>query len=448
MQSVHHLLTSASRLSLIGGPAAVALLLLGGLGVLGVVSATAGRGSARVVAVGLAGAAGASIGVVVVLWGAYRPLPVQLSPPAVLAVTAALFAVFAVFAAVTVPVRGAHRWRGAVAVLAAAAVCVSAAGVVNRDTGRFPTVGAFTGDRPPPAARLTDFGSVPGPQSRVQSGVPTSVGWQTPLRAARDGVLTHAEIPGTVSGFAARPALIYLPPAYLDSPRALLPVLVLVTGNPGRPDDWLGLGLADILTSFASAHHGLAPVVVVPDALGADDAEPLCLDSRLGNVDSYLATDVPQWVDEHLQVRTDPGSWAIGGYSYGGTCSIQLAVNHPDRYPTFLDISGQDEPSIGDHAGTVAATFDGDEAAFAAVNARDVLTRRRLPEVAGVFVAGTDDVEFRPQQERIHAAALAAGMDVRYYELPGGHSGQVWSPALAGELDWLARRTGLLAASD
>ena len=49
--------------------------------------------------------------------------------------------------------------------------------------------------------------------------------------------------PRPQSGFAARPAMVYLPPAYLTSPRAELPVLVLMAGQPGEPRDWFDGGL-------------------------------------------------------------------------------------------------------------------------------------------------------------------------------------------------------------
>ncbi|TQF66493.1 esterase [Rhodococcus spelaei] len=409
----------------------------GGLGL----AAAVGRMSLRAVAIASAAACAATVGVVVVVWAAFRPLPVQLAGRDALVVAVALLALFV---AVAVAARSSGRRRTVAAVLAACALCASAVGVVNRDVGRYPTLGALAGHRPPPTARLADFDAVPGPQQRVQTGSPTAAVWQSPVRRTLDGMVTHAEIPGIVSGFTARPALVYLPPAYLDTPRPLLPVLVLVAGDPGQPDDWLGNGLAETVTAFAAAHDGLAPVVVVPDALGATDAVPLCLDSRLGNVDTYLAVDVPAWVAGHLQVDDAAQARAIGGYSYGGTCAIQLATNHPDVYPTFLDMSGQDEPSLGEHAATVAATFGGDESAFATVSAREVLAKHLRPGVSGVFVVGADDDEYRPQQRRMYDAARAAGMDVRYYELPGGHSGQVWVPGFAGELDWLARRTGLL----
>ncbi len=141
-------------------------------------------------------------------------------------------------------------------------------------------------------------------------------------------------IPGATSGFAARDAVVYLPPAYFANPRPLLPVLVMLAGQPGSPEDWLNGGkLAMTMDAFAREHHGLAPVVVVPDGTGSQLANPLCLDSQLGKVASYLAVDVPTWIKTHLQVDPDPRSWAVGGLSYGGTCSLQLATNHPEVYP-------------------------------------------------------------------------------------------------------------------
>ena len=88
---------------------------------------------------------------------------------------------------------------------------------------------------------------------------------------------------------------------------------------------------------------------------------------------TYLSVDVPAWIRATLQVNPDTTTWAIGGLSNGGTCSLQMAVTAPDVYRTFVDLSGEAEPTLGDRAGTVAAAFGGDEAAFAAVNPLDVL---------------------------------------------------------------------------
>jgi len=52
---------------------------------------------------------------------------------------------------------------------------------------------------------------------------------------AAAGVVSTVVIPGSVSGFAARPAWVYLPPAALVRNPPALPVLVLLHGQPGSP---------------------------------------------------------------------------------------------------------------------------------------------------------------------------------------------------------------------
>jgi S-formylglutathione hydrolase FrmB len=93
----------------------------------------------------------------------------------------------------------------------------------------------------------------------------------------------------------------------------------------------------------------------------------------------------------------------------------------------------------------VATVFAGDLAAFHRINPLDLLTAGRYPRSGGVIAAGRDDAVFRPQQHRVFAACRAAGMDVHWLELPGGHSWRVWGPALEQTLPWLGSRLGLIA---
>ncbi len=135
---------------------------------------------------------------------------------------------------------------------------------------------------------------------------------------------------------------------------------------------------------------------------------------------------------------------AIGGFSFGGTCTLQLSIRRPPVYPSFLDIAGQAEPTLGDRAQTVHATFGGDEAAFLAVNPADELRRIRYPFGAGLFTVGHEDAEFRSQAQKATDAARGAGMSVGLLELPGGHSWSMATDALDRGLPWLAGRGGIL----
>jgi S-formylglutathione hydrolase FrmB len=268
--------------------------------------------------------------------------------------------------------------------------------------------------------------------------------WQPPSDMPAHGKIYESVIPGEKSKFKARPGYLYLPPAYLSSPRAQLPVLILLAGQPGSPSGWVDSGqLGPMMDAFAAAHKGLAPVVVIPDDLGDPLANPMCMDSRLGNAETYLTVDVPAWITKNLHVRPPDRGWAIAGFSQGGTCSIQLAVRAPKLFPSFIDIAGQNEPTLGDRKDTVDQAFGGDKAAYARVNPADIMATRRFPDSAGVFVAGTDDHTYTPQQRQMYETARRAGMNVVWKEIPGGHSWQVWGPGLGQDVPWLAERMGI-----
>lgn len=426
--------------SLINGAVPV---VLAGAGAAGLLMLVAGRGLRwwlRVV-MPLMGVSGALVAAGVVILAVLRPFPD--AQPAVV-----WWAVAAAVVAVGLAVTRWRRTRGPVrrvgVVLAAALVVAAGANQVNQHFGQYPTVRSALGMAPPDQLAFSAVTASAAALVAARPGQPLARVWRAPAGIGSTGVVAQVVIPGRVSGFAARPGWVYLPPAYLVSPRARLPVLVLLSGQPGSPGDWLGGGrIAAMMDRFAAAHGGLAPVVVIADWLGAALHNTLCLDSRLGHAQTYLSVDVPAWVQTHLQVDPDPRSWAVAGSSAGGTCALQLAVNAPTVYPTFIDLSGQSEPTLGDRRRTVAAAFGGDTAAFTRVNPLDVLAAREFPATAGTIIAGASDATYRPEAIVAARAARAAGMHIEYRELPGGHSWQVWGPGLASALPWLATRTGL-----
>jgi S-formylglutathione hydrolase FrmB len=346
-------------------------------------------------------------------------------------------AVFAVLLFVPRLIRGRGAGARIITVLATVFAVVMALAQINDHFDEYPTVGSVVGINNVRTVSLDEARSTDMKTIDVDK-------WKKPAGLSSQGGVITSPIPGTVSKFNARPAKVYLPPAYFAEPRPLLPVLVLMAGQPGSPEDWLvGGRLTQTMDQYAAANEGLSPIVVVADATGDELANPLCMDSNLGNVSTYLSVDVPGWVKNTLQVETSPSAWAIGGLSYGGTCSLQMTTNHPDIYPTFLDMSGQLEPTLGDRKRTIDQAFGGNAGKFTAVNPMDLMKSKKYPEVAGAFVVGKDDAEYRPGLTQVYQAAQAAGMDVHLNVVPGGHSFAVWSAGLKLEMPWLGKRLGL-----
>ncbi|WP_424809729.1 alpha/beta hydrolase [Rhodococcus sp. 27YEA15] len=428
------------RISVISGPLPVVVTVLGVLGGVWLLGARARWFSRIAVPV----CALVSLVVMIAIWitveKVIRPFPDPVAMSVYVWIGLGIFSLLLLGPRIKA---GGTAGRAIVSVLAALSMILTSATQINLFFAAYPTVGIVLGHDDFDRVALTD---VPGPTDPVVTGNPTDSLWKAPEGMPIRGRVTTLPVPGTISGFTARDAQVYLPPAYFTDPRPLLPVLVLMAGQPGKPEDWLQGGkLTATMDSFARQHSGLAPVVVIVDGTGSQLANPLCTDSPAGNVGTYLAKDVPAAVAGAFQIDTNPKAWTIGGLSYGGTCSLQMATNYPEVYPTFLDLSGQLEPTLGDRQRTVDQIFGGNEAAFVKVNPMDILATRKFPDSGGVFVVGSDDNEFKPGQQKVYEAAKAAGMDVKYLELPGGHSFAVWSAGVEQELGWISQRMGLIS---
>jgi S-formylglutathione hydrolase FrmB len=332
--------------------------------------------------------------------------------------------------------------RRAAAIVAGVLVLAAAANQVNGYFQAYPSLRAVLGPWLDPKPMFTRTANVAEVVARPS--YPLASIWRPPPGMPKTGAVYQVNIPGIRSGFAARPGYIYLPPAYLATPRPQLPVLVLLAGQPGGPRQWIDSGrIQATMDAFARHHEGLAPVVLMPDDLGSEFANPLCMNSRLGDVQTYLTVDVPNWIITHLQVRPPARGWAVGGFSEGGTCAIQLATQAPRLYPIFVDISGQLEPTLGSRRLTISRAFGGNAAAYARVNPIAVLASSRFPHDAGVFVGGVNDSVYTPQQRRMFLAARHAGMQVTFLRLPGGHSWRVWRGGLERNVAWLAARLSI-----
>src|SRR5262245_39451740 len=171
-------------------------------------------------------------------------------------------------------------WSRIGGVLAALVLLVAAGSQINIYYGQYPTVGALVGTTKPD---LTPFSAVSAKRTKTFSpadGRSLEQIWSPPPNLPMHGTVSVTAIPGTKSGFPARDAEIYLPPAYQAVVRPLLPVLVLLPGQPGGPADWFDAGqAAKALDGFAARHHGLAPIVVAADPNGSTFGNTMCLDT-------------------------------------------------------------------------------------------------------------------------------------------------------------------------
>ena len=316
-----------------------------------------------------------------------------------------------------------RRRRKIVAAASIVLFLVSGTLAINASFGLNRTLGSLFGVTAEAAIPL------PVPSTPPKTG-PLYQSWVAPADLPAQGTTGSQVIPNTVSGFISRPAGIYLPPAALVANAPALPLVILLMGQPGNPDPSF---IAATLDRDAAAHDGLAPIVIVADQLGDPESDPLCLDTpNYGKAETFITQDVVNWAESNLNIIKDPRYWTIAGYSNGGQCAISLAAKHPDLFSNVVDISGEEFAGSEIETAVLADVFDGDQAAYDAIKPLNLLAARKFTDTVAVFTVGSDDTGFIPGQQRMAAAATAAGMTVTYWESPnGGHV----LPALTDGLD-------------
>jgi S-formylglutathione hydrolase FrmB len=249
-------------------------------------------------------------------------------------------------------------------------------------------------------------------------------------------------IPATASGFHARDAHLYLPPAALVPNPPELPVLVMMMGQPGGPDQ--DRTAVRELNSFARTHQGLAPILLTIDQLGSPFRNPVCVDSDSGHVYTYVTTDVVNFIRRNLNVDRSRTRWAVGGYSNGGECALSFGAKRPDLFGSILDISGELQPLDGTEENTISTIFKGNRQAFEAEEPSNILKRHRYTDELAIFTSGSADPVYTPQAATAAADAAAAGMVTRRFVGAGvGHRSDALEYGVKSGFPLLCQRFGL-----
>lgn len=262
------------------------------------------------------------------------------------------------------------------------------------------------------------------------------------------GVVVAFDAPATVSHFTHRPGSAYLPPAYFTPARSRLPVVIMLAGTPGGTVQWPTSGKAiSTADAYAATHHGLAPILVFVDQNGSATGDTECVDGPRGDAETYLTVDVPAFVTQHLGVPQVPDRWAVAGFSEGGTCALDLTLVHPNLFHHFVDLAGDDRPTLGNPRRNRTVLFGGSALALRDHDPDHLLLAHRYRAVSCWFAAGVNDNRHLMGARRLALEASRAGLRVHLFTGVSGHNWQFASAAFAQVLPSLCTELGLTAAT-
>ena len=212
-------------------------------------------------------------------------------------------------------------------------------------------------------------------------------------------------------------ARVVLPPGYADS-RKRYPVVYFLHGLPAnaaayRGNDWL----------IDAVERAGPAILVVPQGARVGDRDPEYLNWGAGrNWETYVASEVPRYVDAHFRTIRARSGRAIVGVSAGGYGAMILGLHHLAEFSVIESWSGYFHPT--DPTGTVPLVR---EPAASAKNLVDGLRSEqgRLPTFIGFYV-GRSDTRFRDDNVRLDDELRAAHVSHRFDVYPGAHTTALW----------------------
>jgi enterochelin esterase-like enzyme len=289
---------------------------------------------------------------------------------------------------------------------------------------------------------------------------------------AQVGYLFQTTVTGLRSHLT-RDVYVYLPPQYFQKAYAhyKFPAIELLQGSPGNPQSWVSV--MDVIPTFLNllvAHPADAAVLVMPDTDGGQQYALQCLNNPGGIQDmTFVAQDVPAYIARFARVQPPGRAWGVAGYSEGGYCAANIALQQPDRYGAAGVMSGyfvpiQSQVPKGDKPGGKpyrVNVFAGSPALQFANTPKAYITKVpinvQLP--AFWFAAGARDtqdvsaaVNFRQLlrvwqllQSRLLLQKVPPAAPFLIIQ-GGGHQGSVWRAALGPMLTWMTPQLAAQAA--
>jgi S-formylglutathione hydrolase FrmB len=323
---------------------------------------------------------------------------------------------------------------------------------VNKYFDYYPTWGAAVSDLTgpaPTAVQISESNLVAGVGDKSIPKPPD------PAIAQQQGFTFEAALAGRLSHIT-RDGYIYLPPQWYQSAYShyQFPVIELVHGQPGEPRDWIDVvGITAMLDQLVDQGLAKPVVLVMPDANGGQSYSSQCLNVANGGPQdmTYLGVDVPNDVISLLKGRVQPVglTWGIAGFSEGGYCAANMALNLRRTYGFAGVLSGYFAPLPIDKLtnGKVVDPFASKrqrEENTPLDEVRNLTPGEYVPQFwVGAGAGDRADVvgaEYFLELLGLHQAIQQVHL------APGAHTMEVWRAQIPPMLEWMTTNMAAIAA--
>ena len=162
---------------------------------------------------------------------------------------------------------------------------------------------------------------------------------------------------------------------------------------------------------------------------------------------TYIAHDLPRYIERHFQARSSRDARCIGGLSMGGYGALRLALGFPDRYISANSHSGafrlgtrKDGPVTNDEFRQIFG--DNPEGTDHDIRylAKRAKAAKKLPKL--LIDCGTEDFLVEDNR-RLHADLDHLKIPHEYREFPGAHNWDYWDEHIREALAFHCQALGI-----
>jgi S-formylglutathione hydrolase FrmB len=217
-------------------------------------------------------------------------------------------------------------------------------------------------------------------------------------------------------------ARVILPANYDDLPHRRFPVIYFLHGLPASGSSYRG----NTWLVKAMARVGPA-ILVLPQGARDSDTDPEYLNWGAGrNWETYIATEIPRYIDAHFRTIRSRSGRAIIGVSAGGYGAALVGLHHANKFSVIESWSGYFHPT--DPSGTQPL------ARGPAANVHTLVGALRGGSTFFAFYVGRGDNRFLAENEQIDRELVATHLPHVFEVYAGQHTTALWE---AHAVPWL-----------
>jgi S-formylglutathione hydrolase FrmB len=214
-----------------------------------------------------------------------------------------------------------------------------------------------------------------------------------------------------------------------------LPVVYLLHGYGGNHSDWIKK-----VPAVQKLVNTYQCIVVCPDGSKGS----WYLDSPIDSTkryETYVAKEIPAYIDAHYRTRPESRYRAIAGLSMGGHGALYLAIRHPEMFGAAGSMSGGVDirpfPKNWDMAQTLGS-FEEHSENWNANTVINLVNQLKPGQLAMIIDCGIKDF-FYEVNHNLHNKLMELGIDHDYTERPGAHTWEYWANSVQYQMLFFSR---------